>query len=63
MQTYLVTGGAGFIGANLVEALLRRGKSVRVLDNLSTGRMQNIAPLLSDIEFFEADIRNLDAMN
>ena len=41
-QTYLITGGAGFIGSHLVEALLERGDSVVVLDNLSTGRLQNL---------------------
>ncbi len=62
MQTYLVTGGAGFIGVNLVEALLRQGKTVRVLDNLATGHLENIAPVLSDIDFLEADLRDLDAV-
>lgn len=62
MQMYLVTGGAGFIGTNLVETLLRQGKRVRVLDNLSTGRMENIAHFLDDIEFIEADIQDLDAV-
>ena len=41
-QTYLITGGAGFIGSHLVEALLERGDAVVVLDNLSTGRLQNL---------------------
>jgi nucleoside-diphosphate-sugar epimerase len=63
VQTYLVTGGAGFIGANLVEALLQQGKTVRVLDYLATGRLEKIAPFLPDIDFIEADVRDLDAMH
>ena len=42
MATYLVTGGGGFIGSNIVEELVRRGERVRVLDNFSTGRRQNV---------------------
>ena len=41
-RTHLVTGGAGFIGSHLVEALLARGDSVVVVDNLSTGRLANL---------------------
>jgi UDP-glucose 4-epimerase len=62
VQTYLVTGGAGFVGSNLVAALLRQGKTVRVLDNLATGRLENIEPFLADIDFIEDDIRDLDAV-
>ena len=55
---YLVTGGAGFIGANLVEALVRRGARVRVLDNFSTGRRENLDACAREIEIIEGDIRD-----
>jgi UDP-glucose 4-epimerase len=42
MQKYLVTGGAGFIGSNIVQTLVEQGEDVRVLDNLSTGKLKNI---------------------
>ena len=61
MATYLVTGGAGFIGSHIVDELLRRGKKVRVLDNLSTGKRENLAHCMERIEFLEEDIRDLDA--
>src|SRR5512132_2972324 len=59
MANYLVTGGAGFIGSHLVEELARRGERVRVVDNLSTGKRQNIAHLTS-VEFFEGDLADLE---
>jgi len=55
---YLVTGGAGFIGSNIAEELLRQGESVRVLDNFSTGKRENIRNLEKDIELIEGDIRS-----
>ncbi|MGE5401283.1 MAG: SDR family oxidoreductase [Ignavibacteriales bacterium] len=55
---YLVTGGAGFIGSNIVEELLKRGSSVRVIDNFSTGKRDNLIPFASDIELIEGDIRS-----
>jgi UDP-glucose 4-epimerase len=58
MIIYLVTGGAGFIGSNIVEELLKRGQKVRVLDNFSTGKRENILPFLGRIELIEGDIRN-----
>lgn len=56
MAQYLVTGGAGFIGSNLVETLVARGQSVRVLDNFSTGHRKNIEPWLDQIELIEGTI-------
>ena len=55
---YLVTGGAGFIGSNTVRYLLGRGARVRVLDDFSTGRRENLAGLEKDIELIEGDIRD-----
>ena len=60
MKTYLVTGGAGFIGSHIVEELVRRGERVRVLDNFLTGKRENIAPFLDRIELIEGDIRNIE---
>ena len=56
MSTSLVTGGAGFIGSHLVEALVARGDRVRVLDNVSTGRKENLAGVWHQIEFTQGDI-------
>ncbi len=58
MSSFLVTGGAGFIGSNIVEELVRRCHNVRVLDNFSTGKRENIAPFLKQIELIEGDIRD-----
>jgi nucleoside-diphosphate-sugar epimerase len=59
----LVTGGAGFIGSNLVEALLVRGHAVRVLDNFSTGHRKNLAGLERDIELIEGDLRSYERVH
>ena len=56
MRTYLVTGGAGFIGSHIAEALVERGDRVRVLDNLSTGNLANLAAFRDRIELIEGDI-------
>jgi UDP-glucose 4-epimerase len=58
MAHYLVTGGAGFIGSNIVQALVERDEQVRVLDNFATGRRQNLAGLENRIELIEGDIRD-----
>jgi UDP-glucose 4-epimerase len=59
MTLYLVTGGAGFIGSHIVEELVRRRERVRVLDNFSTGRRENITSFLEHIELVEGDLRDL----
>ena len=58
MAHYLVTGGAGFIGSNIVEELVRRKARVRVLDSFITGKMENLRPFLKDIELVRGDIRS-----
>ncbi len=63
MGTYLVTGGAGFIGSNIVEELVRRGKKVRVLDSFITGNIENIKPFLRKVELIRGDIRDRKALN
>ena len=64
MPTALVTGAAGFVGSNLVEALADRGYAVRGVDNFETGRRSNLEPLdsLPEFSFHEADIRDGEAM-
>ncbi|MBW2392508.1 MAG: NAD-dependent epimerase/dehydratase family protein, partial [Deltaproteobacteria bacterium] len=62
MQKCLVTGGAGFIGSNLAERLIGDGVQVRVLDNLTTGFLENLKPFLGDIDFKQGDVRDLDTL-
>jgi len=61
MTRVLVTGGAGFIGSNLVRALLERGDEVRVLDNFSTGNRANLAGL--DVEIVEGELRSYERVH
>jgi UDP-glucose 4-epimerase len=58
----LVTGGAGFIGSSLARALVKRGDSVRVLDNLSSGKRSNLEDILHGVEWIEGDILDPNAM-
>lgn len=61
-MNYLITGGAGFIGSNIVKKLLETGEKVRVVDNFSTGKRENIQEFLenSDFELLEGDLYDLD---
>jgi UDP-glucose 4-epimerase len=59
----LVTGGAGFIGSNLVRALLARGDDVRVLDNFSTGNRGNLGGVADDVELVEGDLRSYERVH
>src|SRR4051812_49861008 len=60
MAVCLVTGGAGFIGSHLAEALVQRGHEVRVLDNFSTGSRANLAAVQDRIDLVEGDLTDLD---
>jgi nucleoside-diphosphate-sugar epimerase len=59
MIDFLITGGAGFIGSNLAIGLLERGNTVRVLDNFSTGKIENLGSVMDDVEVVEGDVRDL----
>jgi len=62
LSRILVTGGAGFIGSNLCEALLEMGHEVRVLDNFSTGKRENLGDFIQSIEVMEGDIRDYETL-
>ena len=61
-QRILVTGGAGFIGSHLVDALLKRGHSVRVLDNLSAGKRTNLPGQSAGLDFVQGDVNDRDVV-
>ncbi len=63
MARYLVTGGAGFIGSHVVDRLLADGHQVRVFDDLSTGKLENLSEVRSRIEFVQGDLRDRDAVS
>jgi nucleoside-diphosphate-sugar epimerase len=58
LSTYLITGGAGFIGSHLAESLVREGQTVRILDNFSTGKRGNLKALRGKVDVCKGDIRN-----
>jgi nucleoside-diphosphate-sugar epimerase len=60
MATYLITGIAGFIGSTLARTLLAHGQHVRGIDNLSTGNLENLSEILDRIEFYRADLLELE---
>jgi len=62
MALHLITGIAGFIGSSIARALLERGEQVRGIDNLATGKRENIEEIADHIDFREADLLDLDAM-
>ncbi len=62
MKTYLITGGAGFVGSHIAEALVKKGERVKIIDNLSTGRIENIELFIDKVEFIKGDIRNFDLL-
>ncbi|MBN2476208.1 MAG: SDR family oxidoreductase [Pirellulales bacterium] len=62
MRTFLVTGGAGFIGSHIAETLVERGDKVRVFDNLSTGHLSNMDSFRDRIEFVEGDLVDAEAV-
>ena len=62
MALYLVIGGAGFIGSHIADELLRRGASVRVLDNFSTGKRDNLQEALSHVDLIEGDVGDLETV-
>jgi len=61
-STFLITGGAGFIGSSIARALLARGDRVRVIDNFFSGKRENLADIAGDVELIEGDIRDEDAL-
>lgn len=62
-MNYLITGGAGFIGSNITKRLVEEGESVRIIDNFSTGKRENIKDISEKIEIIDGDMRDIDAVS
>jgi nucleoside-diphosphate-sugar epimerase len=62
MKRILITGGAGFIGSNIAQELIKRGDDVKIIDNLTTGKVTNIKNILDKIKFIQGDIRDLNLL-
>ena len=60
---FAVTGGAGFIGNNIVKNLAKKEHNVCVIDNLNTGKLENLKTVKDKIDFLKIDIRNFDEIN
>jgi nucleoside-diphosphate-sugar epimerase len=63
MNSALITGGAGFIGSNIAQRLLQMGVKIRVLDNLSTGREENMVDIVDDVDLIVGDLRDPETLN
>ena len=63
MKRAIVTGGCGFIGSHLAEKLINLGYKVIIIDNLSTGRIENISKFKNRLKFFKLDIKNKDKID
>ena len=59
---FAVTGGAGFVGNNIVKLLVNQGHDVVVIDNLHTGKMENLQEVIEKISFYKIDIRNIEEL-
>ena len=58
MKKFLITGGAGFVGSHLAEELIKKGKSITILDDLNTGKMSNLEKIIDKVDFVKGDIRD-----
>ena len=62
MKNFLITGGAGFVGSHLAEKLIDRGDSITIVDDLNTGKTDNLEKIEEKINFVKGDIRNLELL-